>query len=322
MPTKSQRTILIVGGAGFIGSHMIACAQQAGYLPVVLDNLATGQRKAEFIVGDTHDTGLLDKLFATYQFAGVMHFAAYTEVGESVLDPARYYHNNVSGTLNLLRAMLKANVKYFVFSSSAAVYGNPDYLPVDELHKLAPINAYGRGNLMIEQMLEDFAAAYDFKFAALRYFNVAGPHEHHSPETHLIPRLMEVVRGEREAITVFGTDYATPDGTCVRDYIHVEDICSAHLLVMEALWTGVASSIYNIGTGQGYSVKQVIAVVREITGHAVPIIHAERRAGDAAELVADAQAITLDLGWQPRYSNLEMIIENAWLWQQQPMITQ
>jgi UDP-glucose 4-epimerase len=312
----NQGAVLIVGGAGYIGSHMVTSLLQAGLVPVVLDNLSTGHQSpagnVTHIIGDIHDTGLLEKLFSCYHFAAVMHFAALIAVGESVANPLKYYHNNVAGTLNLLRVMLKAEVNYFIFSSSAAVYGNPNYTPIDEQHPLAPVNPYGHGKKMVEQMLQDLAVSQGLKFAALRYFNAAGLHEQHHPETHLIPLIFQVVQGERDSVTVFGTDYSTADGTCIRDYVHVQDICAAHLLVLQALWAGKENRIYNIGTGYGYSVKQVIETVRAVTGHNIPSVNAPRRAGDPAVLVADATAITHDLGWQPEYSALEFIIEQVW----------
>jgi UDP-glucose 4-epimerase len=312
--------VLVVGGAGYIGSHMVMCLQHAGYTPIVLDNLSTGHRdavkNARLIVGDIHDTECLNELFATYDVAAVMHFAGFIQVNESVKDPAKYYHNNVVGTLNLLKAMLAANVKHFIFSSTAAVYGEPQYTPIDEKHPLAPINPYGCSKVMIEQVLADFRESYALKFAALRYFNASGAAEglaeRHEPETHLIPLILQVASGERENITVYGDDYATVDGTCVRDYIHVNDICRAHLLALEALWEGVDSCIYNLGTGEGYSVQQVIDMARQVTGVEISQVLGERREGDPAVLVADAKSIMQDLGWRPVQSGLKMIVENAW----------
>jgi UDP-glucose 4-epimerase len=319
MPTK---TILITGGAGFIGSHMVACAKRAGLVPIVLDNLSTGHRDAvidtELIVGDIHDKALLAKLFSTYSFAAVMHFASFIQVGESVQDPAKYYQNNVAGTLTLLNAMLTAKVQNFIFSSSAAVYGEPHYTPMDEAHHIAPINPYGRSKAIIEDVLRDYAQSYGFKFSALRYFNAAGADadgclsERHEPETHLIPLILQVAAGMRESITVYGNDYATADGTCIRDYIHVTDICEAHLLALEKLWSGADSAIYNLGTGQGYSVQEVIAAAREITQHKIPLIIGQRRAGDPAILVADPAKAIAELNWQPKHSDLKTIVKNAW----------
>lgn len=322
MPTKSQKIILIVGGAGYIGSHMIACVKRAGYTPLVLDNLSTGYRDAvmdaEFIEGDLLDINLLDNLFASHSIAAVMHFASFIQVGESVIDPAKYYYNNVTGTLNLLMAMLKANVKHFIFSSTAAVYGEPQYTPIDEKHPISPINPYGHSKAMVEQMLWDFALSYDFKFIALRYFNAAGADpegvlsERHDPETHLIPLVLQVALGERENIAVYGNDYKTPDGTCVRDYVHVNDLCDAHLLALQRLWTGGECGVFNLGTGKGYSVQQVIDAAREVTGCDIAVVEGERREGDPAVLVADATLAVSELGWKPLYTDLETIVRHAW----------
>jgi UDP-glucose 4-epimerase len=322
MPIKQQRNVLIVGGAGYIGSHMVRCVQQAGFTPVVLDNLVTGHADAvgdaKLIIGDIHDTLLLTQLFENYSFVAVMHFASFIQVSESVAAPARYYHNNVSGTLNLLTAMMNAKVKNFIFSSSASVYGEPQYLPIDEKHVIAPVNPYGRSKAMVEQMLQDFTRSYDMKFAVLRYFNAAGTDLHaglaerHNPETHLIPLILQVAKGQQQAITIFGDDYSTIDGTCVRDYVHVNDICDAHLLVLNALLNGQQSCIYNLGTGQGYSVREVLTAARLVTGNTIPSIISGRRAGDPAILVADATAIQRDLNWQPKYTNVREIIRSAW----------
>ncbi len=322
MHTKSQQKILIVGGAGYIGANMVHCAKRAGYIPIVLDNLSTGHREAvkdaELIIGDMRDSALLERIFSTHDIAAVMHFASYIQVGESVIDPAKYYENNAAATLNLMRAMVKCHVKYFIFSSTAAVYGEPVYTPIDEKHPIAPINPYGHSKRMVEQMLEDFSRSYDFKFTALRYFNAAGANpeeklgERHEPETHLIPVVLQAADGKRKAITVYGTDYATPDGTGIRDYIHVTDLCSAHLLALEALWKGAKSNIYNLSTGSGYSVQQVIDTVREVTGRDVPVVYGERRSGDPAVLVGDTSHAVRELGWKPKYSDLKRIISDAW----------
>jgi UDP-glucose 4-epimerase len=300
----------------------VVCLQQAGYIPLVLDNLMTGHRdaigEAVFVAGDIHDTACLQQLFATYDVAAVMHFAGLIQVGESVRDPAKYYHNNVAGTLHLLHAMRHAGVQHFIFSSTAAVYGEPQYTPIDENHPIAPINPYGHSKAMIEQVLKDYAYSDGLQFAALRYFNAAGADpaaglaERHDPETHLIPLILETAAGERPHITVYGDDYATEDGTCIRDYIHVSDICDAHLLALKALWQGHKSCIYNLGTGEGYSVQRVIDAARHVTGKKIQHIVAERRAGDPAVLVADASSIMKELGWQPRRSDLETIIQTAW----------
>jgi UDP-glucose 4-epimerase len=269
-------------------------------------------------VGSTHDADLLSRLFATHQFSAVMHFASFIQVGESVKEPQKYYHNNVAGTLTLLSAMLKAKVKYFIFSSTAAVYGEPNYTPIDEAHPLAAINPYGASKQMVEQILRDYTRSFDFKFCALRYFNAAGVDaenkvgECHDPETHLIPLLLQVANGERDAITVFGTDYPTVDGTCVRDYIHVNDLCEAHWLALEALWNGAESQSLNLGTGYGYTVQQVIEMTRAITGAKIPAIVGKRRPGDPAVLVADPSKAMAELNWRPKFSDLKTIIENTW----------
>lgn len=321
MLTNKKQKILIVGGAGYIGSHMVQCAQRAGYTPIVLDNLSTGHRDAvldaELIVGDMQDTALLAQIFATHEITAVMHFAAFIQVGESVTDPAKYYQNNVVGTLDLLRAMLKANVKYFVFSSTAAVYGEPRYTPIDETHPLAPVNPYGHSKRMVEQVLQDYAQSYGLKYAVLRYFNAAGADpegklaERHDPETHLIPIVLQVASGQRSALCINGNDYPTEDGTCVRDYVHVNDLCDAHLLALQALWKGAGNKTYNLGTGQGYSIQQVVAAARAVTGHEIPVVQGERRAGDPAVLVADARLAMRELEWQPRYVDLETIIKHV-----------
>lgn len=318
MPTK----ILVVGGAGFIGSHMVACLQQAGFTPVVLDNLATGHREAvlnaELIVGDMADEKLLEAVFTQHAFAAVMHFASFIQVGESTQNPAKYYQNNVVGTAQLLQAMLKHHVRHFIFSSSAAVFGEPQYTPIDELHPLAPINPYGHTKQMVEQMLRDFAQAYDFRFVALRYFNAAGADpegrlgERHEPESHLIPLVLQTASGKRNAITVYGRDYPTEDGTCVRDYVHVMDLCAAHLLALQALLDGVKSCFYNLGTGHGFSVQQVIAAVEAVTEKKVAVEEGPRRSGDPAILVADPTRALQELNWQPQYSDLKTMIQHAW----------
>lgn len=315
--------ILVVGGAGYIGSHMVRCLQQAGFNLIVLDNLSTGHRdavtEAELIVGDMADACLLDRIFSKYSIAAVMHFASYIQVGESVLDPSKYYLNNVAATLQLLASMRKHNVKHFIFSSTAAVYGEPQYTPIDEKHPLNPINPYGLGKRMVEQVLEDFARAYDFNYIALRYFNAAGADpagelaERHEPESHLIPLILQVAAGEREFISVYGRDYPTVDGTCIRDYIHVVDLCTAHLLALKKLLSGQKTGIYNLGTGQGYSVQEVIDTAAKVTGREIATRDGDRRAGDPAVLVADPAKACVELNWKPIYSDLETIIKHAWM---------
>lgn len=320
MPTN--KNILVVGGAGYIGSHMVDYLLKIGYTPIVLDNLSTGHKdavkSASFVMGDILDNEVLDRLFNDYRFFAVMHFASFIQVNESVLDPSKYYLNNVVGTLNLLRAMLKWNVKKFIFSSTAAVYGEPEYSPIDENHPIAPINPYGHSKRMIEQMLEDFRKAYDLQYMSLRYFNAAGAHpeghlsERHEPETHLIPLILQAAQGLRKSITVYGRDYPTFDGTCVRDYIHVSDLCEAHVLALNALCQNKTSAVYNLGTGKGYSVQQVIDTVQEVTQRDFSIIDAGRRPGDPAVLVANPERAMRELNWQPHYSDLKTIVEHAY----------
>lgn len=318
MPTK----ILVVGGAGYIGSHMVAALKQANYEPIVLDNLSTGHRDllldTPLYVSDVSNKNCLDEIFRTHSVSAVMHFASFIQVGESVSNPAKYYDNNVLKTLVLLQKMLEHRVKNFIFSSSAAVYGEPKYTPIDEKHPLSPLNPYGHSKRMIEQVLEDYAAAYDFHFASLRYFNAAGAHpegylcEAHEPETHLIPLILQVASGKKAALTVHGRDYLTPDGTCIRDYVHVHDLCQAHLLALKALFEGQKKGIYNVGTGHGFSVQQVIDTVASFTKKSIPVLEGERRPGDPAILIADASLITKELNWQPHYPELGLIIEHAW----------
>lgn len=322
---KKEETILVVGGAGYIGSHMVKMLLGRGYSVVTLDNLSTGYRDAvlggEFILGDLADRALLDKLFSEHKIDGVMHFASFIQVGESVQNPARYYANNVVNTLNLLDAMVAHNVKRFIFSSSAAVYGEPIRVPIDEAHPKNPINPYGRSKWMVEQMLADYDRAYALKSVCLRYFNAAGADpegqlgERHEPETHLIPLVLQAASGSRESVQVFGRDYDTPDGTCIRDYVHVADLCEAHLLALDRLLQGGASAAFNLGNGNGFSVQQVIDTACETTGKDIPVKDAPRREGDPARLVADATLARKELGWNPCYEKLETIVRHAWQWE-------
>lgn len=321
MPTNS-RAILVVGGAGYIGSHMVLSLQEAGFEPIVLDNLSKGHAdaviNAPLVVGDMADKTFLNDVFSSYNFSAVMHFASFIEVSESVKFPAKFYQNNVAATLNLLDAMLAHDVKRFIFSSTAAVYGEPLYTPIDEKHALSPINPYGRSKWMVEEIIKDYARSDALQFAVLRYFNAAGADplsrvgERHDPETHLIPLLLQVAAGVRNEITIFGQDYPTSDGTCVRDYVHVTDLCAAHLLVLQALLKDKTHLIYNLGNGRGYSVQEVVDAVRRVTGHAIPVVFGARREGDPAVLVADSTRATLELGWQPRYDALDLIVKHAW----------
>jgi UDP-glucose 4-epimerase len=321
-----QPHILVVGGAGYIGSHMVKLLGESGYAPVVLDNLSNGRRGAvppdALIVGDMGDPGMLEALLQAFQFEAVMHFASFIQVGESVAHPGRYYDNNVGNTVRLLEAMVRHRVKRFIFSSTAAIFGEPQYVPIDEKHPKTPINPYGRSKWMVEQILDDFDHAHGLRACCLRYFNAAGADpdgllgECHEPETHLIPLVLQAASGRRAAITVYGDDYPTPDGTCVRDYIHVTDLCDAHLLALRALQGGAAGSRYNLGNGAGYSNLEVIQAAERVTGK--PIVHrlGPRRPGDPPRLVADASLAKAELGWAPRFAKIDTIIEHAWRWEQ------
>lgn len=325
MPTE-QKKILVVGGAGYIGSHMVITLQEAGYQPIVLDNLSKGHRDAvlgaELIIGDMQDKALLKALFTAHTFSAVMHFASFIEVAESVQFPLRYYQNNVAATLNLLEVMLENDVNDFIFSSTAAVFGDPIYTPIDEKHTLLPINPYGRSKWMIEAVLQDTAKHSGLRYAILRYFNAAGADpkgrvgERHQPESHLIPLVLQVATGARSHVVVYGRDYPTVDGTCVRDYVHVVDLCDAHLLALQALQRSTHPLIYNLGTGYGYSVQQVIEASREVTGQAILCVDGPRRAGDPAILVADACLAKQELGWQPKLTELTTIIQHTWQFMQ------
>lgn len=317
--------ILIVGGAGYIGSHMVKLLCREDFEVTTLDNLSAGYRDAvtggRFIEGDLADPQALREVFEQGRFDGVMHFASFIQVGESVREPSKYYRNNVTHTQNLLDVMVAQGVRYFIFSSSAAIFGDPQYTPIDETHPKDPINPYGRTKWMVEQMLQDYDTAYGLKSVCLRYFNAAGADpegdigERHDPETHLIPLVLQAASGRRPQVTVFGTDYDTPDGTCIRDYIHVNDLCDAHLLALRSLRQDERSTAYNLGNGSGFSVQQVIDTVRAVAGCGIPVSYGERRAGDPARLVADAARARQALGWRPRYAELATIIEHAWRWE-------
>jgi UDP-glucose 4-epimerase len=318
--------ILVVGGAGYIGSHMVKALMRQGADVQVFDDLSSGHADAvpagRLVVGSLADAPALDKLFTAGSFDAVMHFASSIQVGESVRDPAPYYRNNVLNTQNLLDAMLTHSVKRFVFSSTAAVFGEPEYVPIDERHRLAPLNPYGWSKLMVEQMLQDYQRAYGFESVCLRYFNAAGADpegdlgERHEPETHLIPLVLQVASGRRPHVTVFGNDYDTPDGTCIRDYIHVDDLCSAHMLALQRLLAGEGGGRFNLGNGEGFSVDEVIATARGVTGHAIPVVYEARRPGDPARLVANAQLAREVLGWRPQRADLANIVADAWAWEQ------
>jgi UDP-glucose-4-epimerase GalE len=321
---NSNAHILVVGGAGYIGSHMCKYLAKHGYNPVVLDNLVYGHEEAvkwgPFYKGSMENKDLLNHIFTNHKIAAVMHFAAYCYVGESVTEPAQYYRNNVSNTAILLEEMVKCGINNFIFSSSCATYGEPIEIPITEKHPQNPVNPYGRTKLMVEQMLADFHHAYGLKHTCLRYFNAAGADpeceigEDHRPETHLIPLILQAALGKKEAINIFGDDYPTPDGTCIRDYIHVYDLAQAHLLALEKLLNGFTGGQYNLGNGEGHSVKEVIKKASKITGQAIPVRITGRRPGDPAVLIGSSKRAIEALGWKPQFADIETIIETAWKW--------
>ncbi|MDL2321333.1 UDP-glucose 4-epimerase GalE [Desulfosarcina sp. OttesenSCG-928-B08] len=317
--------ILVVGGAGYIGSHVVLQLINNRWDVVILDNFSTGNERlvhpdAVLVKENLGDVGILDQLFSTHRFAAVMHFAALSQVGESVQQPLLYYRNNISETLTLLEVMIRHRVLSLIFSSTAAVYGEPECIPIPETHPCRPSNPYGRTKLTIEHLLADCDVAYGLKYMALRYFNAAGADEFgmvgemHSPETHLIPIVLETAAGRRNHICVYGTDYPTPDGTCIRDYVHVNDLAAAHLLALEALLANGKSNIYNIGNDIGYSVRAVVKKTEEIVGKRVPVIETGRRPGDPAILIASSEKIRTELGWLPAYEGIDMMISSAWNW--------
>lgn len=317
--------ILVVGGAGYIGSHMVKQLALSNHDVITLDNLSCGYEDAvkygELTVGDLGNKDTLDQLFSAHQFDAVMHFAAFIEVGESVLNPAKYYQNNVANTQVLLDAMVKHGVRDFIFSSTAAIFGEPEYTPIDEKHSKHPINPYGRTKLMVEQILEDYDNAYGLKSTCLRYFNAAGADpdgelgERHNPESHLVPLILQAASGRREDIKIFGQDYPTEDGTCVRDYVHINDLCEAHSLALTRMQETNQSARYNLGNGKGFSVQQVIDTAKQVSGIDFKVVTTDRRAGDPAILVADSTLAKKELGWQPKFDKLETIIETAWQWE-------
>ncbi len=316
--------ILVTGGAGYIGSHTVRELVNRGHRVMVLDNLSKGHaaavKSAGLVRGDTGDPVLLKNLFTEYEIEAVMHFAASSLVGESVRNPSGYYHNNVVKGLTLLNAMVEAGVKYLVFSSTAAVYGEPREVPIPEEHPALPTNPYGATKLALEGAMRWYSEAYGLRFVSLRYFNAAGADpagdigEDHAPETHLIPLVLKAALGLVPHLEVFGTDYPTPDGTCIRDYIHVNDLADAHVLAVEALASGAHSTVYNLGNGNGYSVLEVISTAGEVVGRPLAVHYGARRSGDPAMLVAGSEKIKAELGWRPRFTDLRAIIETAWRW--------
>ncbi|QAY66898.1 UDP-glucose 4-epimerase GalE [Paenibacillus protaetiae] len=316
--------VLVTGGAGYIGSHAVAALLERGEEIVVVDSLRQGHRKAvlggKLYVGDLRDSAFMDTVFQENSIDAVIHFAANSLVGESMKVPGQYYHNNVYGTLCLLEKMNEYGVQKIVFSSTAATYGEPENVPIDEFDRTVPTNAYGETKLAMEKMMKWFDVAHGIKFISLRYFNAAGAHESgkigedHDPETHLIPIVLQAALGQRPHISVFGDDYATPDGTCIRDYIHVSDLADAHVLAVDRLRSGADSAVYNLGNGQGFSVKEVIGIARSVTGREIPMVIEARRAGDPAVLVASSERARKELGWNPHRNKLEDIIRSAWNW--------
>lgn len=317
--------ILVLGGAGYIGSHTALELVRAGKDVVIADNLVTGYRKAipegaKFYEGDLRDFDFLDKLLQREKIDAVIHFAAYSLVGESVTNPLKYYDNNLYGTKVLLEAMVKNNVDKIVFSSTAATYGEPENIPILESDRTCPTNPYGETKLAMEKMFKWTAKAHNMRYVSLRYFNACGADESgtigeaHNPESHLIPLILQVPNGKRETISIYGTDYDTPDGTCIRDYIHVTDLAQAHILAVKYLTNGGKSDIFNLGNGIGYSVREVIETARKVTGHPIPVTETPRRAGDPARLVASSEKAKTILGWNPVHNSLEEIIASAWKW--------
>ncbi len=319
------RAVLVAGGCGYIGSHMVRMLREEGLRPVVIDNLSTGHADAigadELHRGDIGDPCFVRRVLRETRPACVMHFAAASLVGESMVNPSKYWHNNLAQTLDLLDALVEAGIQTFIFSSTAAVYGQPLQTPIPESHPCRPINPYGHSKLAVEYLLQDYGQAHGLRSITLRYFNAAGAHpdgtlgERHAPETHLIPLVLQVASGRRSAIARYGGDHATPDGSCIRDYIHVQDLCTAHLLALRRLAAGGATDTFNLGTGKGHSVNEVIAVSRRITGHPIPLRDDPPRAGDPPVLVADASRARQALGWTPRYTDLDTLIAHAWQWE-------
>ncbi len=316
--------VLVTGGAGYIGSHALRALRAAGHIPIVLDTLENGYRQAvgqeELICADVADSEVVSRALREFAIEIVMHFAAYIEVGESMRTPMKYYRNNLLGTTALLAAMAEAGVRRFIFSSTAAVYGEPEEIPIPETAPCRPVNVYGHAKAQVEEICAWLSRQTDFRYVALRYFNAAGAHpsaeigEAHKPESHLIPLVLQVALGQRPAVQIFGADYPTPDGTCIRDYIHVCDLVEAHVRAIDYLDSGGPSVAINLGTGQGYSVRHIIEMAREVTGHPIPAEMAPRRPGDPPQLVARVEKASQLLGWQPRQSDLRTIVASAWQW--------
>ena len=317
--------LLVLGGAGYIGSHTAVELLDRGHEVVIADNLITGYKQAVpkeagFYQGDIRDYNFLNNLFKTEKIDAVIHFAAFSLVGESVTNPLKYYENNLYGTKVLLQAMIDNNVDKIVFSSTAATYGEPENIPILESDRTCPTNPYGETKLAMEKMMKWSANAYQLRYVSLRYFNACGAHksgklgEAHNPESHLIPLVLQVPSGKRESVSIYGTDYDTPDGTCIRDYIHVTDLAEAHILAVEYLMKGGESNVFNLGNGVGYSVREVIETARKVTGHPIPAVEIPRRAGDPARLVASGEKAKTVLGWEPKITSLEDIIRSAWVW--------
>lgn len=329
MTLTNRSKILVTGGAGYIGSHTVMALQEAGYSVLIVDNLVFGHRdlvesvlQAELICGDVGDRNLLQQIFATYDIAAVIHFAAYTYVRESVEQPSKYYQNNVVATLTVLEEMVAAGVEQLVFSSTCATYGLPQWIPLTEDHPQVPINPYGTTKLIGEQLIKDFSQAYQLRAVCFRYFNAAGADkqarlgEDRTPETHLIPLVLMAASGKRDRVYVYGTDYDTPDGTCIRDYLHVVDLAQAHILGLEYLLQGGTTDVFNLGNGNGFSVWQVIEAAKAVTGKSLEIVTAQRRIGDPPILVGSAKKAQQILGWQPQEQDLKVLIEDAWRWYQ------
>ena len=317
--------LLVLGGAGYIGSHTAVELLDRGHEVVIADNLITGYKQAVpkeavFYQGDIRDYNFLNNLFKTEKIDAVIHFAAFSLVGESVTNPLKYYENNLYGTKVLLQAMIDNNVDKIVFSSTAATYGEPENIPILESDRTCPTNPYGETKLAMEKMMKWSANAYQLRYVSLRYFNACGAHksgklgEAHNPESHLIPLVLQVPNGKRESVSIYGTDYDTPDGTCIRDYIHVTDLAKAHILAVEYLMKGGESNVFNLGNGVGYSVREVIETARKVTGHPIPAVEIPRRVGDPARLVASGEKAKTVLGWEPKITSLEDIIRSAWVW--------